>query len=93
MRIEYRDAIEVTERIRILLETEDTFSPFRMRVSFANGCLASIIRYKDTYGYDEGLFELAIVSPIGRLGEPEGYLDSLDVLLALAEIDLGKRTT
>lgn len=89
MRIHYENKIDVTEQIRIILETAPT--PFRQTVTFDNGLKATIIRYPGTYGYQDDLFELAIWKDNHAVGDDvHGWLDVLDVLIALAEINEGK---
>lgn len=60
---------------------------------FANGRGASVVRGQGTYGYGEGLWELAVVSPEGRLDystpitcDVEGYLSEDDVRTLLRRI-------
>lgn len=42
--------------------------------------LLSVVRFYGTYGYENGLFELAIVLPNKKVCEPIGHLSVYDVL-------------
>ena len=80
MQIHYENKIDVTERLKIILQT--AINPFHLLVTFDNGLSASIIRHPGSYGYKDDLFEMAVWEDNEMIGEdPYGWLDSLSVLL------------
>lgn len=52
----------------------------RYRVKFNNGLGASIIKNSGSYGYEEDLWELAILGTDGKIIYPEGYEDPFGYL-------------
>lgn len=53
------------EHIPFKINTDDPLSGVEGRLSFENGYGVSVVRKKGSYGYDEGLFELAVLDENG----------------------------
>ena len=77
---------------RYLVETNDHYGGIQRIYKFPNGYGASVIRHKGSYGYDQGLWELAVLEDdklcysTDIANDVIGYLSNEEVILKLNEI-------
>ena len=66
----------------------------RIEMQFPNGFGVSIVRFPGSYGYDDGLLELAVIDSDGHLhydnpvadGDVRGYLTPEEALVLVEEV-------
>ena len=78
---------------RYLVENSNVYGGTQRIYKFPNGYGASIIRHKGSYGFKDGLWELAVLDSTGTLcydtsvtNDVIGYLSDEEVILKLNEI-------
>jgi len=78
---------------RYLVENNNVHGGTQRIYKFPNGYGASIIRHKGSYGFKDGLWELAVLDSTGTLcydtsvtNDVIGYLSDEEVILKLNEI-------
>ena len=78
---------------RYLVENNNVYGGTQRIYKFPNGYGASIIRHKGSYGFKDGLWELAVLDSTGTLcydtsvtNDVIGYLSDEEVILKLHEI-------
>ena len=78
---------------KYLAETNEVYGGIQRIYHFPNGYGASVIRHKGSYGFKDGLWELAVLDSTGTLcydtsvtNDVIGYLSDEEVILKLNEI-------